>query len=97
MITKKRTGPLLVLSYGSVGSLEGYYLSPTTFHVTSLYVDPEWRRQGIGTQLLTRCLLELKKNKVQQVTLDDCSGGRCYTRLGFVYLKPGYPEMVLHL
>jgi GNAT superfamily N-acetyltransferase len=105
MITKKRVGNLLLLQFfGSgcgtrlVGHLSGVFLSRTSFHVTNIFVEPEWRNQSIATSLLQRLVQEMKKNKVCVITLDDCSDtGRCYTKFGFYYLEKGYPEMQLNL
>lgn len=110
MITKKRQGSLLLLYWFPdspnvlvkrtvvKGTLGGYFLSPTTFHVTNVFTEPEWRNQGVATALFTRLFLELRKNKVTHVTLDDCSDtGRCYLKLGFAYIEHGYPEMELKL
>jgi GNAT superfamily N-acetyltransferase len=94
MITKKREGSLMKLQFLHMGTLVGYYLSPLQFHVTNVFVLPEWRNQGIATALFQRLFYELKKNHVHTVTLDDCSDtGRCYQKLGFQYVKEGYPEM----
>ena len=105
MITKSRQGTPLLLTYHSgpcetikVGTLRGFFMCPTTFHVSHVFTEPEWRNQGIATALFKRLFYELKKNKIQQVTLDDCSDtGRCYQKLGFFYLEDGYPEMMLRL
>lgn len=105
MITKKRQGSMMILHFlggvcstKQVGCLSGFFLSPKTFHVTNVFTEPEWRGQGIATALFKRLFFELKKNKVTQVTLDDCSDtGRCYTKLGFAYVNEGYPEMELYL
>lgn len=105
MITKKRQGSLLTLYYlgGScgtqnVGSLSGYFMSADHFHVTNVFVETEWRNQGVATALFKRLFIELKKNRIHTVTLDDCSDtGRCYTKLGFSYVNEGYPEMELSL
>jgi GNAT superfamily N-acetyltransferase len=105
MITKKRQGSLLHLSYfggicftKTVGSLSGYFISPIAFHVTNVFTEPEWRNQGVATSLLKRLFLELRKNNIQKVSLDDCSDtGRCYIKLGFEYVSEGYPDMELCL
>lgn len=105
MITKKRVGHWLqLLFHGAVcqtklvGQLAGVFLTPTTFHVTNIFVEPDWRSQGVATRLLQRLVLELKKNRVDTLTLDDCSDtGRLYKKFGFYYIEEGYPEMVLHL
>jgi GNAT superfamily N-acetyltransferase len=105
MITKKRQGSFLEFFYfggacstQQVGTLNGFFVSPTEFHVGNVYTKSAWRNQGIATALLKRLLFELKRNKVTNVTLDDCSDtGRCYTKLGFSYLEQGYPEMELLL
>lgn len=105
MITKKRLGHWLQLFFFSaacqtklVGQLAGVFLTPTSFHVTNIFVEPDWRSQGIATRLLQRLVLELKKNRVHTLTLDDCSDtGRLYKKFGFYYIEDGYSEMVLHL
>ena len=105
MITKKRLGHFLELQfYGSVcdtklvGQLAGVFTTPDTFHITNIFVDPDWRNQGIATRLLKRLVAELQKNKVHTLTLDDCSDtGRLYTKFGFYYIEDGYPEMELRL
>ena len=105
MITKKRQGSLLLLTcFGGVcqtkrvGHLSGFFLSPTTFHVTNVFTEPEWRNQGVATSLFKRLFFELKRNQVTEVTLDDCSDtGQCYLKLGFSYVDEGCPEMQLFL
>jgi GNAT superfamily N-acetyltransferase len=108
MITKKRSGPLLKLVYykgtyrlKEVGVLYGFYEvsnKPMEFHVTNMFVEKDWRNQGIATALLQRLVTELRKNNVKRVTLDDCSDtGRCYTKFGFSYINQGEPEMELLL
>lgn len=105
MITKTRQDTTLLLTYFSgvcqtkkVAWLGGYFMCPTTFHVTEVFTEPDWRNQGIATALFKRLFYELKKNKIQQITLDDCSDiDNYYLKLGFHYLEEGYPEMVMRL
>jgi len=111
MITKKRKGPLLTLSYlhaacglQEVGTLSGYYMMPDYerpthyFQITNVFVAEGWRNKGIGTALLQRMLSDLVKNKIPVVTLDDFSDtGRCYLKFGFTYIVKGSPEMELFI
>ena len=105
MITKKRSGHWLQLHFhGSacdtkiVGQLAGVFTTPATFHITNIFVEPDWRNQGIASRLLKRLVWELKKNNIYTLTLDDCSDtGRLYTKFGFYYIEDGYPEMELRL
>ena len=76
MITKTRQDTTLLLTYFSgvcltkkVAWLGGYFMCPTTFHVTEVFTEPDWRNQGIATALFKRLFYELKKNKIQHTIL----------------------------
>ncbi len=39
-------------------------------YIGRMAVLPQWRRQGLGTQILQSCINECKKSKVKQITLN---------------------------
>ncbi|HET9039113.1 MAG TPA: GNAT family N-acetyltransferase, partial [Gemmatimonadales bacterium] len=62
------------------GSLE---LGPEAI-VLNVYVEPAWRRQGVGEALMRSVLAELAERKVRRIVLHASDEGRrLYERLGF--------------
>ncbi|MDH5605366.1 MAG: ribosomal protein S18-alanine N-acetyltransferase [Anaerolineae bacterium] len=65
-------------------------------HVATLAVDPEFRRKGIASQLLSRALIDLKEKGAVSATLEvrkgNLSAQRLYERFGFevVGRRPHY-------
>jgi ribosomal-protein-alanine N-acetyltransferase len=64
--------------------------------VLSLAVDPSWRRSGLGTMLLARCLDRLRSRQVTRLLLevadDNPSALALYLRSGFreIHRRRGY-------
>jgi GNAT superfamily N-acetyltransferase len=53
--------------------------------VLNVYVEPAWRRCGVGEALMRSVLTELAERKVQRIVLHASDEGRrLYERLGFV-------------
>jgi ribosomal protein S18 acetylase RimI-like enzyme len=54
-------------------------------NVLNVYVEPEWRRRGVGEALMQSVLAALAERKVRRVVLHAShQGRRLYQRLGFV-------------
>jgi len=53
--------------------------------VLNVYVDPDWRRRGVGEALMRTLLDELAQRKIRRIVLHAADAGRrLYERLGFV-------------
>ena len=53
--------------------------------VLNVYVEPEWRRQGVAEGLMRALLDELHERGVQRIVLHASTDGRrLYERLGFI-------------
>ena len=67
---------------GSSG--DGLELGPEAI-VLNMYVEPAWRRRGIGEALMRSLLAALAERKLHQIVLNASDDGRhLYERLGFV-------------
>ena len=67
---------------GSSG--DGLELGPEAI-VLNMYVEPAWRRRGIGEALMRSLLAALAERKLRQIVLHASDDGRrLYERLGFV-------------
>jgi GNAT superfamily N-acetyltransferase len=61
--------------------------------VLGMYVEPAWRRRGVGEALMRSLLAALAERKIRQIVLHASDDGRyLYERLGFVPTN----EMRLH-
>jgi ribosomal-protein-alanine N-acetyltransferase len=67
-------------------------------HIANIAVAPEWRNQGVGTQLMARALQFGKEQGAESVYLEvrmsNTAAQRFYRRFGFVptYIRRGYYE-----
>ena len=53
--------------------------------VLNVYVEPEWRRRGVGEALMRTLLDELAARRIRRIVLHAADAGRrLYERLGFV-------------
>ena len=94
-VCKRRRGGYLHLFVGEAATLHSFYISSTELRITSLFVQEEFRGQGLATKLLKRAIYEARRNSCSIVTLDDFSDtGRVYLKMGFRYVEEPYPEMV---
>ena len=65
-------------------------------HIFRLAVDPEWRRQGIGTRLLDDCLTSARRMGLSAAVLEvrpsNTEAIALYCKLGFrvIARRPGY-------
>jgi len=67
---------------GSAGG--GVELGPEAI-VLNVYVEPAWRRRGVGEALMRSVLTALAERKVRRIVLHASDDGRrLYERLGFV-------------
>ncbi len=63
---------------------EGIELGPEAI-VLNVYVEPAWRRRGVGEALMRSVLSALAERKVTRIVLHASDDGRrLYERLGFV-------------
>ncbi len=105
MVCKKRLNNELNLEIANGASvLRGYYTDENTFIITSLYTHEGYRSRGYATALLRRAVYEARRNKVDSIHLDDCSGAdffrkwnNIYVLNGFTYDEEGFPEMTFKL
>ena len=64
--------------------------------IINMAVAPDYRRMGVGKELVTELICQLKQNEVSCLTLEvrlsNTSAIALYTRLGFVEVgrRPGY-------
>jgi len=66
--------------------------NPLRGRIGNVYTDPTWRRRGLATALLRRCLVEADVRGVRVLNLSTSSSARAlYERLGF---KVSETEMV---
>jgi len=62
----------------------GVELGPEAI-VLNVYVEPEWRRRGLGEALMRALLDDLARRSIRRVVLHAAADGRrLYERLGFV-------------
>jgi ribosomal protein S18 acetylase RimI-like enzyme len=63
---------------------EGIELGPEAI-ILNVYVEPAWRRRGVGEALMRSLLRALAERKVTRIVLHASDDGRrLYERLGFV-------------
>lgn len=61
----------------------------TSAWIGMLLVDPDFRRRGIGSALMTRCIRTLQGRGVESIKLDATDAGRpVYLKLGFRDERP---------
>lgn len=66
-------------------------------YIMNMYTKPEWRRKGIGSELLEKLLDEIKKHSIESVVLHATPyGRRLYEKYGFKE-NDGDKEMILLL
>jgi len=80
-------------------------LRPNVWHdgplalLDELYVEPEQRNRGLGTQLLTAVRAQCRSRHVEQIEInvdvDDTDARRFYERHGFSALDPDTGEHAL--
>lgn len=65
----------------------GMWLVTDEGHITTLAVHPDWRRQGVGRQLLAALLLEAVRRGARRMTLEVRAGNEAaralYEQFGF--------------
>jgi [ribosomal protein S18]-alanine N-acetyltransferase len=65
-------------------------------HIFRLAVDPEWRRQGIGTRLVAECLTSARRRRLAAAVLEvrpsNTEAIALYRKFGFrvIATRPGY-------
>jgi len=74
----------------------GIWLMVDQAHVTTFAVDPDWRRQGVGSQMILALLRMSRTLGARQATLEvrlsNLAARRLYERFGFrpVGVRPRY-------
>ena len=62
-------------------------LDESSFEFAKLFIDPEYRKMGIATKLIERCITRCKENEVEtlwlQTTMSMPQAHRLYYKLGF--------------
>lgn len=65
----------------------GIWLEPTRLHIINVAVHPEYRNEGVGTQLLLFAINYAKERKFKEVSLEVRKSNenaiRLYKKLGF--------------
>lgn len=74
----------------SLGIAECSKFSSPVFYFNRLFVNKKYRRQGIGTQLLLRLLLEIKKTDTMLELDINPYGEMNYEQLVDFYTKHGF-------
>ncbi len=111
MITKKRSGPYLILErvlegrVKPVSRLLAVYpdWDTTCMIISGLDTESVYRNQGYASELLRRAIWEARRNGCKVIKLDDCSDAwgedhhNIYVKHGFAYYQHGLPEMYLDL
>jgi ribosomal protein S18 acetylase RimI-like enzyme len=66
-------------------------------YIMNMYINPKWRRKGIGSALLNKLFEEIKKEGIHSVVLHATPSGRLlYKKYGFRE-NDGDKEMILKL
>ena len=81
-------GTGIVFYYDSVPS--PFNIAGKNSYITSMYVEPNYRRKGIGTELLERVIECVKRRGVKVIFLSASEMGRpLYEKRGFADSKNG--------
>lgn len=81
-------GTGIVFYYDSVPS--PFNITGKNSYITSMYVEPDYRRRGIGAELLERVIACAKKRDVTVMFLSASDMGRpLYEKRGFINSKNG--------
>lgn len=84
----KIIGTGIVFYYDSVPS--PFNITGKNAYITSMYVSPEYRRQGIGTEILENVLEAARKRGYEIIMLNSSEAGRrMYEKRGFSDIHNG--------
>jgi len=79
-----------------VGCVALKRLSDSQFEFCKLFINPEYRKYGIATQLIHRCISRCKENQIAELWLQTANSMKAahqlYYKLGFIE-KDAPPEM----
>jgi ribosomal-protein-alanine N-acetyltransferase len=96
-IETNRMAHYIVARAGSdVVGFAGIWLMVDQAHITTFAVDPDWRRQGVGSQMILALLRMSRtlgaRNATLEVRLSNIAARRLYERFGFrpVGVRPRY-------
>ena len=70
------------------------------YQVVDIAVDPDYQRRGIGSQVMTRLMEELRRNAPRTAYVSlvaDGEASRLYQKLGFDFTAPASVGMALRL
>lgn len=94
--TNRLASYLVVRAGDELVAFGGIWLMVDEAHITTFAVDPAWRRQGIGEQLLLALLDVALARRAREATLEvrlsNVAARRLYEKYGFrpVGLRPNY-------
>jgi ribosomal-protein-alanine N-acetyltransferase len=96
-IETNRMAHYIVARAGSdVVGFAGIWLMVDQAHITTFAVDPDWRRQGVGSRMILALLRMSRtlgaRNATLEVRLSNVAARRLYERFGFrpVGVRPRY-------
>jgi ribosomal-protein-alanine N-acetyltransferase len=96
-IETNRMAHYIVARAGSdVVGFAGIWLMVDQAHITTFAVDPDWRRKGVGSQMILALLRMSRtlgaRNATLEVRLSNVAARRLYERFGFrpVGVRPRY-------
>ena len=75
------------LVYEMNGKVVGYIIFQNDGHVISIAVHPEWRRKGIGTELMKKVFEKTGGRSRIEVRVSNTTAIEFYKKLGFVFKK----------
>lgn len=81
-------GTGIVFYYDSVPS--AFNITGKNAYITSMYVDPEYRRKGIGTEIVSRMIAKARERGYPIIMLNASDMGKpLYYKLGFSEINNG--------
>lgn len=76
---------------GQIIGYAGYWLSQREIHITTIAVDPRWRRRGLGEWMLIHLLADAIARQAERATLEvrtsNSVARRLYEKYGFEPLE----------
>lgn len=73
----------------AIGILVGIIKDERLLHIYSLHVSPSFRKQGVGSMLLSKCINDMYLNNVKEIILDVHTDNKPASNL---YKKFGFGE-----
>lgn len=91
MIEKFRSGEMVFFGAYEENELIGVIAMRNGFHISLLFVDKNYQRQGVATKLVRRAVLYCMEENpcLKQITVNSSPNGRkAYLAMGFYPLTP---------